>query len=86
MPKNIQEHMRALVAQHGSALEALVALRQQPEAQQNDEQIDYFENLVPHINALAKFNQNMLESAREQRNRLQRKRRAMQRTKSTEPL
>jgi len=36
MPKDIQERMRALIAQHGSALAALTALRQQPEAQQND--------------------------------------------------
>ncbi len=36
MPEDIQEHMHALIAQHGSALAALVALRQQPEAQQND--------------------------------------------------
>jgi hypothetical protein len=28
MPKNIQEHMCALIMQHGSALAALVALRQ----------------------------------------------------------
>jgi hypothetical protein len=32
MPENIQEHMRALIVQHGSALAALVALRQQLEA------------------------------------------------------
>jgi hypothetical protein len=32
MPKDKQEHMRALIVQHGSALVALAALRQQPEA------------------------------------------------------
>ncbi len=36
MPEDIQECMRALIAQHGSALAALAALQQQPEAQQND--------------------------------------------------
>jgi hypothetical protein len=30
MPENIQEHMRALIAQHGSVLVALVALQQTP--------------------------------------------------------
>jgi len=29
--------MRALIAQHGSALAALAALQQHPEGQQNDE-------------------------------------------------
>jgi hypothetical protein len=43
--------MRALIAQHGSALATLAALWQQPEAQQNDEQTDSLENHVPHINA-----------------------------------
>jgi hypothetical protein len=37
MPEDIQERMRALIAQHGSALAALATLRQQLEAQQNDE-------------------------------------------------
>ncbi len=50
MPENIQECMRALITQHGSALAALVALQQHPEAQQNDEQTDSLENLIPHIN------------------------------------
>ena len=35
MPEDIQEHMCALIMQHGSALAALAALRQQPEAQRN---------------------------------------------------
>jgi hypothetical protein len=52
MPEDIQEHMRALIVQHGSALAALAAFRQHLEAQQNDEEIDSLENLVPHINAL----------------------------------
>jgi len=47
--------MRAFITQHGSVLVAMVALRQQPEAQQNDEQTDSLENLVPHINVLAEF-------------------------------
>jgi len=33
MPEDIQERMCALIVQHGSALAALAALRQQPEAQ-----------------------------------------------------
>jgi hypothetical protein len=33
MLENIQERMCALIAQHGSALAPLAALRQQPEAQ-----------------------------------------------------
>jgi hypothetical protein len=57
MPKDIQECMRALIAQHGSALVALVALRQQPETQQNDEETDFLENPIPHFNVLAEFNQ-----------------------------
>jgi hypothetical protein len=32
MPKDIQERMRALIAQHGSALAALAAFRQHPKA------------------------------------------------------
>jgi hypothetical protein len=43
------------------------------------------ENHVPHIDVLAKFNQDMLESAHERHSHLQRKRRAKQRTKSTKP-
>ncbi len=35
MPEDIHERMRALIAQHGNALTALVTLWQQPEAQQN---------------------------------------------------
>jgi hypothetical protein len=60
MPKDIQERMRALIAQHGSVLAALAALWQQPEAQQNDEKTNFLENLVPRINAPAEFNQNMI--------------------------
>jgi len=62
--------MRALIAQHGSALASLTALRQHLEAQRNDEQIDSLENHVPHINVLVEFNQGMSESAHERRNRL----------------
>jgi hypothetical protein len=43
------------------------------------------ENLVPHINALAKFNQDMSKFSCERRNRLQRERRARQRIESTMP-
>jgi hypothetical protein len=35
MPKDIQERMHALIAQHDSALAALATLWQQPEAQGN---------------------------------------------------
>jgi hypothetical protein len=70
MPDDIQKCMRALIAQHGSALAALVALQQQPEAQHNDEQIDYLENPVPNINAPIEFNQDTSESSHEHRNRL----------------
>jgi hypothetical protein len=49
MPEDIQEHMRALIAQHGSALATLTALQQHLEAQQNDEQTDSLENPIPHI-------------------------------------
>jgi antitoxin (DNA-binding transcriptional repressor) of toxin-antitoxin stability system len=79
MPEDIQEHMRALITQHGSALAALTALRQHLEAQRNDEQTDSLENLVPHIDVPAKFNQGTLESAHERHNRLQRERRVKQR-------
>jgi hypothetical protein len=85
MPEDIQEHMRAFIAQHGSALAALAALWQHLEAQHNDEQTDSLENLVPHINVPAEFNQETSEFARECHNRLQRKRRARQRTESAEP-
>ncbi len=73
MPEDIQEHMRALIAQHGSALATLTTLRQHLEAQQNDKQIDSLENLVPHIDVPTKFNQGTSESAHEHHNRLQRK-------------
>ncbi len=55
MPKNIQKHMHALIVQHGSALATFAALWQHPEAQQNDEQTDFLENHVPHINVPAEF-------------------------------
>jgi hypothetical protein len=74
MPENIQEHMRALIAQHGSVLAALTALQQHLEAQRNDEQTNSLENHVP-----AEFNQGTSESTHEHRNRLQRKWRVQQR-------
>jgi hypothetical protein len=40
MLKDIQKRMRAVIAQHGSALAALAALWQQPKVHQNDEQTD----------------------------------------------
>jgi hypothetical protein len=70
MPEDIQECMRALIAQHGSTLEALAALRQHPKAQHNDKQIDYLENHVPHINAPIEFNQDTSKSTCEHCNRL----------------
>jgi hypothetical protein len=79
MPEDIQECMRALIAQHGSALAVLMALRQHLEAQQNDEQTDSLENHVPHIDVPVEFNQGTSESAHEHRNHLQRERRAKQR-------
>jgi len=50
MPKDIQEHMHALIAQRGSVLAALAALQQHLEVQQNDEQTNSLENPIPHIN------------------------------------
>jgi len=47
--------MCALIAQHGNVLATLVALWQQPKAQQNDEQTNSLKNHVPHINVLAEF-------------------------------
>jgi hypothetical protein len=85
MFEDIQECMRALIAQHGSALAALATLRQQLKAQQNDKQTHTLENHVPHINALAEFNQNTLECTCEHHNRLQRKRHAKQCTELAEP-
>jgi hypothetical protein len=70
MLEDIQERISAFIAQHGGALVALAALRQHPKAQQNDEQTNFLENLVPHINALVEFNQDTSKSARECRNRL----------------
>ncbi len=49
MAEDIQERMRALITQHGSVLAALTTLRQHLKAQRNDEQTDYLENHVPHI-------------------------------------
>jgi len=60
--------MCALIAQHGSALAALAALRQHLEAQQNDKQTNSLENLVPHIDVPAEFHQDMSKSAHEHRN------------------
>ncbi len=70
MLEDIQERMRALIAQHGSALVALTALRQHLEAQRNDEQTDSLENAFPHIDVPAEFNQGTSESAHERRNHL----------------
>jgi hypothetical protein len=70
MPEDIQEHMCALIAQHGSVLVALATLQQQLEAQQNDEQTNYLENPIPHIDVLVEFNQDTSESAHERHNRL----------------
>jgi hypothetical protein len=77
--------MHAFIAQHGSSLAVLAALRQHLEAQQNDEQTNYLENLVPHINVPAEFNQDTSESTHERRNHLQRERCARQHTKSAGP-
>ncbi len=58
MPEDIQEHMLALITQHDNALTALVALWQQPEAyEKNDEQTDSLKNPVPHnINVVCSCN------------------------------
>jgi hypothetical protein len=85
MSEDIQERMCALIAQHGSAMAALATFQQHVETQQNDEQTNSLENPVPHIDVPTEFNQDMLESAHERCSRLQRKQRAKQRTKSTEP-
>jgi hypothetical protein len=85
MLEDIQEHMRALIAQHGSALVALATLRQHLEAQQNDEQTHSLENHVPHINVQAEFIQDTSKSACERSNRLQRERHAKQCTELAEP-
>jgi hypothetical protein len=83
MPKDIQERMRALLAQHGNVLAALTTLRQHLEAQRNDEQTDSLENLVPHIDVPAEFNQGTSESAHERCNHLQRERHVKQRQQSS---
>jgi len=49
MAEDIQERMRALIAQHGSVSAVLTALRQHLETERNDEQTDFLENHVPHI-------------------------------------
>ncbi len=64
----------------------MAALRQQPEAQQNDEQIDFLENPVPHRNALIEFNQDTSKSTRECCYRLQKERCAKQRTELAKPF
>jgi hypothetical protein len=79
MAKDIQERMCALIAQHGSVLAALTALRQHLEAQRNDEQTNSLENHVPHIDVPIEFNQGTSESARERHNCLKRERHAKQR-------
>ncbi len=79
MAKDIQERMRALIAQHGSVSVALTAFRQHLEAQRNDEQTNPLENNVPHIDVPTEFNQGTLESARERHNRLKREWHAKQR-------
>ncbi len=86
MPEDIQKSMRALVAQHGSALVALATLLQHLEAQHNDEQTNSLENSIPRINALAEFNQDTSKFTCERCNCLQRKRHAMQHTESTGPF
>jgi hypothetical protein len=86
MPKDIEEHMRALIAQHGSALAALAALRQQPEAQQNDEQTDFLENPVPRRNASVEFNQDTSKSTCECCNRLHKERCAKLHTELARPF
>jgi hypothetical protein len=55
MPGDIQERMCALIAQHGSVLVALTTLWQHLKAQRNDEQTDFLENPVPHIDVLTDF-------------------------------
>ncbi len=85
MPKDIQKCMRALIAHHGSVLVAIATFRQHLEVQQNDEQTDSLENLVPHIDVPTEFNQDTSKSAHERHNRLQREWRAKQRTKSAGP-
>ncbi len=79
---NARRHTRTLITQHGSAL---AAFQQHPEGQQNDEQINSLENLVPHINVPAKFNQDMSKSACERRSRLLREWRARQRIELVRP-
>jgi hypothetical protein len=77
--------MRALIMQHGSALAALATFRQHPEAQQNDEQTNSLENLVPHINVPVEFNQDTSKSACERRNCLHREQYARQRAELAGP-
>jgi hypothetical protein len=56
-----------------------MALWQHLEAHRNDKQTDSLENLVPHIDVPAEFNQGTSESAHERRNHLQRERHGKQR-------
>jgi hypothetical protein len=79
MLEDIQERMRAFIAQHGSALAALTTFRQHLKAQRNDEQTNSLENPVPHIDVLVEFNQGTSKSAHERCNRLQREQCAKQR-------
>jgi hypothetical protein len=79
MLEDIQERMRALIAQHGSVLAALTTLWQHLEVQRNDEQTNSLENPIPHIDVPVEFNQGTSESARECRNHLKRERHAKQR-------
>ncbi len=79
MLEDIQERMRALIVQHGSALAAFTVLRQHLEAQRNDEQTDSLENPIPHIDVPTEFNQGTSKSARERYNRLNRERHVKQR-------
>jgi hypothetical protein len=86
MFEDIQERMRALIAQHGNALVALAALHQHPEGQQNDEQTNSLENSLPHINVLVEFNQDMSKCACECLNRLLKEQCATQRTELAGPF
>jgi hypothetical protein len=85
MPEDIQECMRAFIAQHGNALAVAAALRQHLEAQQNDEQTNSLENPISHIDVPAEFNQDTSKSTHERCNHLQTERRAKQRTKLAKP-
>jgi hypothetical protein len=70
MLEDIQEHMCAFIALHGSALVALAAFPQHPEAEQNDEKTNSLENPIPHINVPVEFNQDTSKFTHERRNPL----------------